>query len=97
LTTVNGAVVSGTNSKVEGSTGTLFTLVATGQTSTAWSFGPSGNPGSIADATITNGAVALAAGKSLDYETKTSYVFIIVLVTFLIFYNLIDNKQGSFS
>ena len=78
MTTANSSDVSGTNTIVEGSTGTLFTLVATGQSATVWSFKTGGNPGDIANAAITDGAVVLASGKTLDYETQTSYVFIIL-------------------
>ena len=57
--------------------GTLFTLSVTGQTTTTWAFTGSGNPGTIADATITNGAVVLASGSTLDYEAATSHIFVI--------------------
>ena len=77
MTTADGNDVSGTNTVVEGSTGTLFTLVATGQSSTVWGFKTGGNSGNIAEATITNGAVVLASGKTLDYETTKTYEIIV--------------------
>jgi len=58
-------------------TGTLFTLSVTGQTTTAWAFTATGNPGSVAEATITNGAVVLAAASTLDFETATTVTFVI--------------------
>ncbi|XP_052814574.1 cadherin-12-like [Mya arenaria] len=63
----------------ESTTGTLFTLTATGGTGAlTYTFTTDGNPSSIASDTITAGAVTLATGKALDYETKTSYVFKVV-------------------
>jgi len=62
--------------------GTLFTVVATPTTANGartYAFGASGNPGSVADATITNGVVTLASGKTLDFEGGTNpLVFVIV-------------------
>ncbi|WAR10718.1 hypothetical protein MAR_035794 [Mya arenaria] len=63
----------------ESTTGTLFTLTATGGTDPkTYAFTTDGNPSSIASDTITAGAVTLATGNALDYETTTSYVFKVV-------------------
>ena len=77
--TTNAANANGTAAaKVEGSLGTLFTVGTTGPTTPIYTFAPGGNPSSIANTTIAGGVVTLASGKTLDYETATSYVFIIV-------------------
>lgn len=73
----NGNDVSGTNNIIEGSTGILFTLSVTGQSSTVWGFKAGGNPGDIAAATITDGKVVLATGKTLDYESTKTYKIIV--------------------
>ncbi|KAH3751062.1 uncharacterized protein LOC127847459 [Dreissena polymorpha] len=58
---------------------TIFTVAATTDSgSVAFTFAADGNPDSIASSTITSGAVKLAAGKTLDKETKSSYTFKIV-------------------
>lgn len=53
--------------KPETTTGTLFTVVATpttdGANAVEYAFDTNGNPGTVADATISNGAVTLASGK----------------------------------
>ncbi|KAH3755084.1 uncharacterized protein LOC127848767 [Dreissena polymorpha] len=55
----------------------LFTVTATPASAT-FAFAADGNPDAIASATITAGAVKLATGKTLDKETKSSYVLKIV-------------------
>jgi len=57
----------------------LFNVNATGTNASAvvtYAFGTNGNPDGIAAINITTGVVTLA-GK-LDYDTKSSYVFVIV-------------------
>ncbi|KAH3750935.1 S-layer protein-like [Dreissena polymorpha] len=81
LTGVSGAAgnTAATVSVVETSADSflLFTVTATPSTAT-FAFAADGNPDAIASATITNGAVKLATGKTLDKETKSSYVLKIV-------------------
>ncbi|KAH3751084.1 hypothetical protein DPMN_185628 [Dreissena polymorpha] len=81
LTGVSGSAgdTAATVSVVETSTASflLFTVTATASTAT-FAFASDGNPDVIASATITAGAVTLATGKTLDKETKSSYVLKIV-------------------
>ncbi|KAH3755541.1 hypothetical protein DPMN_190237 [Dreissena polymorpha] len=70
----NAATVSLAETSVE--TDTLFTVVATTDVasgSVTFAFVSDGNPDSIA--TLTGGVVKLAASKTLDKETKSSYTF----------------------
>jgi len=53
-------------------------VTATNAASPTYAFAANGNPSSIASASITDGAVVLGTGKTLDYETATSYIFVIV-------------------
>jgi len=68
-----GVSATGTQSIVEGTTGTTAT--------STWAFGTNGNPGDIASASIaagTSGVITLAAGKTPDYETTKTYVCIVM-------------------
>lgn len=81
--TITGAIGSGNASAVlETATDTLFTVSATPKVDGAavtYEFDATdGNPGSIAATAINGGAVVLATGKTLDYDTATSHVFKVV-------------------
>jgi len=75
-------LATGTATIVEGSAGPLLTLTASGTSAAStWAFATDGNLDGIASATIANGesgVITLAAGKTLDYETKKTYVLIVM-------------------
>ncbi|KAH3797895.1 uncharacterized protein LOC127838953 [Dreissena polymorpha] len=59
----------------------IVTLTATGTGGSPvinYAFTGTGNPGSVGNiASVTSGAITLATGKSLDYESGTSVVFVV--------------------
>ncbi|KAH3800882.1 hypothetical protein DPMN_154525 [Dreissena polymorpha] len=58
----------------------IVTLAATPTASGAtinYAFTAAGNPDSVGAIGLTTGAITLATGKSIDYETTTSIVFVV--------------------
>jgi len=44
-----------------------------------YAFASGGNPGTLADATISNGIVTLASGSTLDFEVVTNPITFVIM------------------